>query len=70
MGNPVQSKTRGIHELYSEDPVAADEKLWGRKTDSMTRRGFLTRGSRVAMLTAVGASIPFAHLMPPTPYGQ
>ena len=25
MGNPVQSKTRGIHELYSEDPVAADE---------------------------------------------
>ena len=70
MGNPVQSKTRGIHELYSEDPVAADEKLWGRKTDSMTRRGFLTRGSLVAMLTAIGASIPFAHLMPPNPCGQ
>ena len=64
MGNWVQNKTRGIHELYSEDPVAADEKLWGRKTDSITRRGFLTKGSLVAMSTAIGASIPFAHLMP------
>ncbi len=30
----------------------------------MTRRGFLTKGSLVAMSAAVGASIPFAHLMP------
>lgn len=57
-------KKRGIHEIYSADPIAADEKLWGRKSDPLTRRGFLTQGSLVAMSAAVGASIPFAHLMP------
>jgi hypothetical protein len=50
--------------LYSEDPVVADAKLWGREADSMTRRGFLTKGSLTAMSAAIGASIPFAHLMP------
>jgi len=60
----VTDKKRGIHELYRDDPVSADEKLWGRQADPMTRRGFLTRGSLVAMSAAVGASIPFAHLMP------
>ncbi|MDH5454564.1 MAG: sulfite oxidase [Gammaproteobacteria bacterium] len=60
----MTDKKRGIHELYREDPVAADEQLWGRKADPMTRRGFLTRGSLVAMSAAVGATIPFAHLMP------
>ena len=55
---------RGIHALYRDDPASADEKVWGRKPDPMTRRGFLTKGSLVAMSTAVGASIPFAHLMP------
>jgi DMSO/TMAO reductase YedYZ molybdopterin-dependent catalytic subunit len=60
----VTDKKRGIHELYSQDPEIADERLWGRKPDPLTRRGFLTKGSLVAMSTAVGASIPFAHLMP------
>jgi len=60
----VNAKKRGIHELYNADPVAADEKLWGRRSDPITRRGFLTKGSLVAMSTAIGASIPFAHLMP------
>ena len=60
----MTDKKRGIHELYRDDPASADEKVWGRKPDPMTRRGFLTRGSLVAMSTAVGASIPFAHLMP------
>jgi DMSO/TMAO reductase YedYZ molybdopterin-dependent catalytic subunit len=60
----VTNKKRGIHELYSQDPEVADERLWGRKPDPLTRRGFLTKGSLVAMTTAVGASIPFAHLMP------
>jgi len=60
----VKDKKRGIHELYNTDSFAADEKLWGRKSDPLTRRGFLTRGSLVAMSTAIGASIPFAHLMP------
>jgi DMSO/TMAO reductase YedYZ molybdopterin-dependent catalytic subunit len=60
----VADKKRGIHELYNTDPIAADQALWGRQSDPITRRGFLTRSSLVAMSTAVGASIPFAHLMP------
>jgi len=60
----MSAKERGIHELYAENPVAADNLVWGRQTDPMTRRGFLSNGSLVAMSAAVGASIPFAHLMP------
>ena len=60
----MKDTKRGIHDLYSEDPVAADDVLWGRKSDPLTRRGFLTKGSLAAMSAAVGASIPFAHLMP------
>ena len=60
----MADKKRGIHELYNTDPIAADQTLWGRQSDPITRRGFLTRSSLVAMSTAVGASIPFAHLMP------
>ncbi|MGI9249008.1 MAG: molybdopterin-dependent oxidoreductase, partial [Woeseiaceae bacterium] len=60
----MADEKRGIHELYNADPIAADDKLWGRKSDPLTRRGFLTQSSLVAMSTAVGASIPFAHLMP------
>jgi DMSO/TMAO reductase YedYZ molybdopterin-dependent catalytic subunit len=60
----VTKNRRGIHELYAEDPVAADDIVWGRQTDPLTRRGFLTKGGLVAMSAAVGASIPFAHLMP------
>lgn len=60
----MTEKKRGIHELYDADPVAADGQLWGRKSDPITRRGFLTKSSLLAMSAAVGASIPFAHLMP------
>ena len=60
----MKDTKRGIHDLYSEDPVTADDVLWGRKSDPLTRRGFLTKGSLAAMSAAVGASIPFAHLMP------
>ncbi|HSG97854.1 MAG TPA: sulfite oxidase [Woeseiaceae bacterium] len=60
----MKDKKRGIHELYGDNPAAADQALWGRRADPITRRGFLTRGSLVAMSAAVGASIPFAHLMP------
>jgi DMSO/TMAO reductase YedYZ molybdopterin-dependent catalytic subunit len=42
----------------------ADELVWGRNVNPVTRRGFLTNGGLVAMSAAVGASIPFAHLMP------
>jgi DMSO/TMAO reductase YedYZ molybdopterin-dependent catalytic subunit len=60
----VTDRIRGLHELYNADPIQADDLLWGRKCDPVTRRGFLTRGSLVAMSAAVGASIPFAQLMP------
>ena len=63
-GRSMKDEDRGIHELYAEDPVAADDLVWGRKSHSVTRRGFLTRGGIAAMSAAVGASIPFAHLMP------
>ena len=60
----MADKKRGIHELYDRDPVAADEIVWGRKTDPLTRRGFLQKSGLLAMSAAVGAAIPFAHLMP------
>ena len=34
-------KTRGIHNLYAKDEIQADEIAWGRKTDPLSRRGFL-----------------------------
>ena len=60
----MSEKKRGIHELYEADPAVADELVWGRKSDPVSRRGFLKNGGLVAMSSAVGASIPFAHLMP------
>jgi DMSO/TMAO reductase YedYZ molybdopterin-dependent catalytic subunit len=60
----VSDKKRGIHELYGTDPIRADELVWGRKSNPVTRRGFIGGGGLVAMSAAVGASIPFAHLMP------
>ena len=60
----MTDRKRGIHSLYRDDPVAADEAVWGRQTDPVTRRGFLKGSGLVAMSAAVGASIPFAHLMP------
>jgi len=56
-------KQRGIHELYAEDEIRADELLWQRKTP-LTRRGFLRGAGLTAMSAAVGASIPFAEYMP------
>jgi DMSO/TMAO reductase YedYZ molybdopterin-dependent catalytic subunit len=55
---------RGIHRLYAEDSVTADLKLWGRKVDPVSRRGFLRGSGLAAMSAAVGASIPFANYMP------
>ena len=64
MGHLVSKNERGIHELYAEDPVTADELVWDRKTDPVTRRGFLKGSGLAAMTATVGAAIPFAHLMP------
>ena len=60
----MTNEKRGIHELYQADPIQADELVFGRKSDPVSRRGFLTRGGLIAMSTAIGASIPFADLMP------
>ena len=62
--NRAGPKQIGIHELYRADRDAADEKLWGRKTDPLTRRGFLKGSGLAAMSAAIGASIPFAEFMP------
>jgi len=60
----VKDNERGIHELYEGDPARADKLVWGRQADPVTRRGFLKGSGLAAMSAAVGASIPFAHLMP------
>jgi DMSO/TMAO reductase YedYZ molybdopterin-dependent catalytic subunit len=60
----MAGKKRGIHELYAANPIAADNLVWNRKSDSLTRRGFLGKSGLVAMSAALGTSIPFAHLMP------
>lgn len=57
-------KKRGIHELYADDPSAADKTLWGREADPVTRRGFLRGSGLAAMSAALGASIPFAKYLP------
>lgn len=59
-----QKTERGIHELYAENPEQADWLIWGRETDSVTRRGFLTKSSLLAMGAVLGVSIPFARNMP------
>ncbi len=56
--------TRGLHELYANDPLVADRLLWGRTSDPLSRRGFLKGSGLAAMSAAIGASIPFAEFMP------
>jgi DMSO/TMAO reductase YedYZ molybdopterin-dependent catalytic subunit len=58
------NKNKGLHDIYADDPEKADELVWGRKCDKLSRRGFV-KGSGLAAMTAVlGASIPFAKYMP------
>jgi DMSO/TMAO reductase YedYZ molybdopterin-dependent catalytic subunit len=60
----VTNRKRGLHDLYAANPDAADELVWGRQSDRITRRGFLSKSSLMAMSAAVGAAIPYAHFMP------
>ena len=57
-------KIIGLHKLYEKNSVLADEMLWGRKSDPLTRRGFLRKSGLISMGAALGASIPFADNMP------
>ena len=60
----MNDKKRGLHELYSKGPSQADEALWGRTVDPVSRRGFMRGSGLAAMSVALGASIPFAQFMP------
>ena len=57
-------KIMGLHKLYENNSVLADEVLWGRKSDPVTRRGFLRKSGLISMGAALGASIPFANNLP------
>ena len=51
---------RGLHELYSVDAEHADERLWGRRCDPLTRRGFLHGSGLATMSAVIGAAIMLA----------
>ncbi|PSW17204.1 molybdopterin containing oxidoreductase [Photobacterium sanctipauli] len=53
---------KGIRELYQEDPIGADKKVFGRTSDPISRRGFLT--GLATMSTILGAEIVFGRFMP------
>ena len=57
-------KKAGLHEIYSKDASQADDLVWGRRVDPVSRRGFIRGSGLLAMTAAVGASIPFAKYMP------
>lgn len=57
----MAKRTVGIHELYAQDPLAADEQLWGR---SGSRRGFLKQSALAAMSSVLGAQMVFADFFP------
>ena len=57
-------KKIGLHELYAKNPKQADEWVWGRKPEELSRRGFIKRSGLAAMTAVLGASIPFARFMP------
>lgn len=55
-------KERGIHSYYAKDSEKADYEIWGRRSDPVTRRGFIKGlGAFSALL---GADIIFSQFMP------
>ena len=61
MGRPA--RTRGLIELYRDDPERADRLLFGCETHP-DRRGFLRNAGLAAMGALVGGAIPFHRTMP------
>ena len=55
--------TRGLSELYRDDPDEADRLLFGRRTNP-DRRGFLKNAGLAAMAALVGGAIPFHRSVP------
>lgn len=38
-----EQQSKGLHQLYAQDPIKADALVWGRETDTSSRRGFLKK---------------------------
>ncbi len=57
-------RVRGIWELYGEEPEAADWKLWGRRWEPVTRRGFLAGSGGAVLAAALGSPLAFADWLP------
>ena len=60
----MEKDQRGIHELYADNSQRADQLLWGRRADPLTRRGFLGKSGLAAMSAVIGAKIVFWENMP------
>jgi len=58
----METEQRGIRELYANNPRRADWLVFGRNSDPLTRRGFLSGlGTMSALL---GAEVVFGRFMP------
>ena len=60
----TSKKLISINELYQQDPIAADKIAWGRKSEAVSRRGFLKKSGLLTLSTALGMTIPFSRFMP------
>ncbi len=56
------SKERGIHEMFLKDSRQADWEVFGRETDPVTRRGFLSGLGKMSSL--LGGYVVFHQFMP------
>ena len=52
----------GLHELYARNPERAELRLFNRRSDPLTRRGFISGLSQ--MSAAIGAAIVYSRFMP------
>ena len=58
----METEKRGVRELYANNPRRADWLVFGRRSDPLTRRGFL---SGLGTMSAVlGAEVVFGRFMP------
>ncbi|WP_334038982.1 sulfite oxidase [Alteromonas macleodii] len=58
----VAVKKRGLHELYAKDPVKADEQVFQRTSNALTRRGFIKGLKSLSLL--LGAEVVYGQFMP------
>jgi len=58
----MKKERKGIRQLYAEDALRADRLLFGRRSDPVTRRGFLS--GLGAMSAILGAEVVFSRFMP------